>query len=175
MASRTETKHITLAVVFMCLTLPAPTFAEDTPPSEQVDREFTLDVLPVLKAKCFGCHGEDASDIKGELDLTTREGLLKGGESGDPSLMPGDPDESILLQAIMWEGLEMPPKENDRLNEQQIASVRRWIEHGAAWPNDQTQQEIRKAARSVRETAEGLIVDTSGGTSDEWTLSLIHI
>jgi len=160
----------TLAAAFVCLLLSPPTFAENTPPQEdQINREFTLDVLPVLKSKCFACHGEDASDIKGELDLTTREGLLKGGESGEPSLMPSEPDESMLLQAIMWDGLEMPPKENDRLNEKQIASVRRWIEHGAAWPNEETQKEIRKAARSVRETAEGLIVDTSGGTSDEWT------
>ena len=133
------------------------------------ERDFTLNVLPVLKAKCLGCHGDDTSDLKGDLDMRTRAGLLKGGESGEPSLVVGKPDASPLFKAINWEELEMPPKENDRLNAEQIELVRRWIKNGAPWPDESAQQKYRIEARATRETAEGLIVDTSGGTSDEWT------
>ena len=79
------------------------------------ERLFTLRVLPLLKTKCFGCHGNDPNDIRGDFNLLTREGMLKGGESGAPSLVPGRPLESSLYQAVLWEGYEMPPKENDRL------------------------------------------------------------
>ncbi len=139
------------------------------PEADPVERSFTLDVLPVLREKCFGCHGEDASDMKGDLDVRSREGLLKGGESGDPSIIPGDADDSLLVQAISWDGIEMPPKENDRLTADQIAKIRIWIDHGAPWPEAQQQQRYRDEARRQRETEEGHIVDTSGGTSDEWT------
>ena len=127
------------------------------------EREFTLQVLPVLKSKCFGCHGDDDMEIKGELDARSRAGLLAGGESGEPSIVPGKPAESLLVQAIHWDGVEMPPKENDRLNDRlndlQIERVRRWIEHGAPWPNEQAQRRYRVLARSVRKTAEGEIDD----------------
>ena len=74
------------------------------------DRLFTLKVLPLLKEKCFGCHGNDPADIRGELDLLTREKMLEGGESEEPSIVPGKPEESLLYQAILWDGYEMPPR-----------------------------------------------------------------
>ena len=74
------------------------------------EQHFTLKVLPLLKSKCLGCHGAAVDDIKGEFDVRTRAGLLSGGESGDPGVVPGDLDSSNLIQAIRWDGLEMPPK-----------------------------------------------------------------
>ncbi|MEL6108271.1 MAG: PSD1 and planctomycete cytochrome C domain-containing protein [Planctomycetota bacterium] len=136
---------------------------------DDADTLFTLKVLPLLKQKCFGCHGGDASDIRGDYNLVTREGMLKGGESEETSLVPGHPEESTLYQAVRWDGLEMPPKENDRLTEQEVDWIRNWIESGAPWPDDATQDRIRKAERSVRENADGMIVDTSGGLGDDWT------
>ncbi|MDG1893343.1 MAG: PSD1 and planctomycete cytochrome C domain-containing protein [Fuerstiella sp.] len=133
------------------------------------DQLFTLKVLPLLKEKCVGCHATDADDLKGDFAVDSREALLKGGESGDPSIVPGKPDESILYQAVMWDGYEMPPKENDRLTKEQTEYVRRWIEAGAPWPDAKRQDEIRKAEWAVRENEDGVIVDTSGGLADEWT------
>ena len=63
----------------------------------------------------------------------------------------------------------MPPKENDRLNAEQIELVRQWITAGAPWPNEETQKAIQKEQWSIRENEEGLIVDTSGGLADDWT------
>ena len=76
-----------------------------------MQKHFTLKVLPLLKSKCLGCHGAVEDDIKGEFDVRTRAGLLAGGESGEPGVMPGDLDGSSLIQAVRWDGLEMPPKE----------------------------------------------------------------
>lgn len=161
---------VSLVLASVCVLFnAAPALAEKSVPADQLDQQFTLEVLPVLKSKCFACHGDDTQEVKGELDLTSRAGHLKGGESGDPSIVPGKPDESLLMEAVLWEGLEMPPKENDRLNKKQIEALRRWIEAGAAWPNKETQQRYRDEARTAKETSDGVLVTTSGGLSDEWT------
>ncbi|WP_235990724.1 PSD1 and planctomycete cytochrome C domain-containing protein [Bremerella alba] len=139
------------------------------PHREETERLFTLKVLPVLQAKCFGCHGGDAEDVRGEFDLLTREGMLAGGESSEPSLVPGNPEESSLYQAVLWNGYEMPPKENDRLSEAQSEDLRHWIAAGAAWPSAERQAEIRRAEWEVETNEDGQLVKTSGGTSEEWS------
>ncbi len=133
------------------------------------ERLFTLRVLPILKGKCFGCHGQDPSDIRGDLNLLTRQGMLEGGESGEPSVIPGKPAESPLYQAVLWEGYEMPPKENDRLTKEETQHIRQWIASGAPWPDAETQLQIQKQEWSVAETTDGIVVPTSGGLSDDWT------
>ncbi len=133
------------------------------------NRLFTLKVLPLFKNKCFGCHGSDPKDVRGGYNLITREGMLKGGESGEASLVPGKPKESVLYQAVLWENYEMPPKENDRLTKQETEYLRKWIAAGAPWPNEENQQRIKKKEWSVRENEDGMIVDTSGGLADDWT------
>lgn len=133
------------------------------------DKLFTLRVLPLLKEKCFGCHATDPDDLKGDYAIDSHAALLKGGESGEPSIVPGKPTESILYQAILWDGYEMPPKENDKLTAVQAEYVRKWIELGANWPSDETQDKIRRAEWAVRENEDGVIVDTSGGLADEWS------
>lgn len=162
-------RHLPLASVFvtaMVAFFPQPANADDAAAAEQL---FTLKVLPLLKTKCFACHGEKADDVKGELDMRSRESLLKGGESEEPSLIPGQPDKSPLFRAIKWDGLEMPPKENDRLNAEQIEWVRRWIAAGAPWPDAAAQKRYRELEWSTRITADGVLVKTSGGLSDDWT------
>jgi hypothetical protein len=156
-------KTIALALTILCTA--APTEAQES----DSDRLFTLRVLPLLKEKCLACHGDKADDIKGEFDMRTREGLLKGGESEEPALVPGDPSASPLYQAVMWDGLEMPPKENDRLTKKQTEYIHAWIKAGAPWPSDEIQAKIRKAEWSVTENEDGVIVSTSGGLADEWT------
>ncbi|TWT66127.1 PSD1 and planctomycete cytochrome C domain-containing protein [Allorhodopirellula solitaria] len=145
--------------------VPVSTAAAD----DAAQRLFTLKVLPLLKDKCLGCHGGDPADIKGDFSVLSRESLLHGGESEEPAMVPGKPDEGTLLPAIAWEDYEMPPKENDRLTESQIESFRQWIEQGAPWPDESTQQAYRDAEAKQRVTDEGEIVATSGGTSDEWS------
>ena len=95
--------------------------------------------------------------------------MIKGGESEEPAIISGNPDESPLYQAVMWDGLEMPPKENDRLTDEQTQWVRRWIEVGAPWPNEKKQDELLKAEWSVQENEHGVLISTSGGLADAWT------
>ena len=99
---------------------------------------FSLKVYPTLSSKCFACHGKDAKKIKGELILTSRKGLLKGGESDKPSVVPGKPMLSPLYLAATREHepdwTAMPPKENDNLSTSQLTEIKKWIELGAPGP-----------------------------------------
>lgn len=144
-------------------------YADDTTARNENERVFTLKVLPLLKEKCFQCHGGRPEDIKGEYDLTSREGLLKGGESGEAAVIAGQPAESPLMAAVRWDSLEMPPKENDRLTPIQIEVLQQWIQAGATWPNDESQAHYLQEERNRWETDEGVLVKTSGGLSDAWT------
>ena len=170
--SRSAVNCVVLAVLITILvgTSGESIWADDVAVDHAVaERLFTLKVLPLLKVKCFGCHGNDPDDVRGEYNLLTRDGMLQGGESEEPSLVPGKPAESSLYQAMLWNDLEMPPKENDRLTEEETEVVRQWIVAGAPWPNATTQLAIQKKEWAVRENDDGLIVDTSGGQADEWT------
>ncbi len=137
----------------------------------QGERLFSLKVRGILESKCYACHGEEGKKVKGELNLTTREGLLKGGETEDDILVPFNPGKSLIMTAIQWkdEDYEMPPKENDRLTDEQIECIRRWIEFGAPWPDQATQNRHLQEERSIPVTEEGILVKTSGGLSEEWT------
>ncbi|MEW4561052.1 PSD1 and planctomycete cytochrome C domain-containing protein [Bremerella sp. JC770] len=170
MANRkTFRSPLLLGIALACFPLAVGTAHGAEPTHEDAQRLFTLKVLPVLQAKCFGCHGSDSKDIRGDYNLLTREGMLTGGESGEPSLVPGHPEESTLYQAVLWNGYEMPPKENDRLSASQIDDLRQWIAAGAPWPSPERQAEIRDAEWANEINEDGQLVKTSGGTSDEWT------
>lgn len=136
-----------------------------------MEKLFTLKVKASLSEKCFACHGGQGDKIKGGFDLTSRETLLKGGKTISRILVPGSPNESFLLTAVRWEDpdYEMPPKANDRLTAEQINDLEKWIAAGAPWPTEERQAEIRKEEQTVRQTEDGLLVDTSGGQSEEWT------
>ncbi len=90
---------------------------------------FELKVRPLLADKCFGCHG--AEKQKGDLRLDSLAGHLRGGESG-AAIEPGQPDASLLVEAIRYEGFEMPP--SGRLDDDSVATLVRWVEMGAPWP-----------------------------------------
>jgi len=136
---------------------------------EDADRLFSVEVMPLLRQKCFACHGDKPQDLKGKLDLRSRAAMLKGGESEEPALVMGKPKDSLLFQAVLWEGLEMPPKENDRLTKQQIELLRQWITAGAPWPDVATQKKYREENWNQPENKDGLLVKTSGGLSQDWT------
>ena len=129
---------------------------------------FTFEVLPLLEAKCFSCHGQDSLEIEGELDLRSRESMLAGGVSGQAAVIPGNPQKSLLYQAIqrLDPEFEMPPKVGDRLNEEEIALFHDWIAGGAPWP-DKAQQEKIMAEVSWKPRGR-MQVQTSGGLSTSW-------
>ena len=75
------------------------------------ERFFEAKIRPVLVTHCGKCHASTAEKLRGGLRLDSREGLRLGGDSG-PAIVPGQPDESLLLRAIRYrdEDLRMPPK-----------------------------------------------------------------
>jgi len=89
---------------------------------------FEKDIRPVLVEHCYRCHSVGAKKLQGGLLLDTRAGTLRGGDSG-PALVPGKPGRSLLLSALRYEDLEMPPK--GRLPDRVIADFERWVKEGA--------------------------------------------
>ncbi|MFP6602898.1 MAG: DUF1549 domain-containing protein, partial [Pirellulaceae bacterium] len=135
--------------------------------ADEAEKYFAVHVLPLLKTKCFACHGGDPDDIKGKYVLTDRQQLIKGGESGEPAVVVGKPSQSPLIEAIKWNDLEMPPKENDRLTTTQINYIEKWILTGAVWPKVETI--ARYQNEWAKSQADGITVKTSGGLDSTWT------
>ncbi len=101
----------------------------ESPGSADVDF-FEKQVRPLLVEHCYQCHGNGKS--KGELSLTSRASILKGGASG-PTVKPSDPAGSLLIQAVRYEGeTRMPPKK--KLSDHAIAVLTEWVQRGAPWP-----------------------------------------
>lgn len=97
---------------------------------EQID--FNTQVKPILNKRCISCHG--GVKQSGELSMMTREEILKAGESGNPAVVPGDPDASELyLRLITEEEEEKMPYKEESLPEDEIEILRKWIAQGAEW------------------------------------------
>src|SRR5690554_1488966 len=96
-------------------------------------RATAVHALRILENRCVSCHGEDAQE--GELRLDTRDAALRGGSRG-PAAVAGEPDASLLIEAVRHkrDGLEMPPE--DRLSDAQLHTLARWIELGLPWTRD---------------------------------------
>src|SRR5262245_15325563 len=73
---------------------------------------FENKIRPLLVENCYKCHSAQSEKLKGGLLLDTREGVLKGGETG-PAIVPGDPEKSLLIKAVRYtdKDLKMPPKD----------------------------------------------------------------
>ncbi len=107
---------------FVCLDAQTP----DVPP----EQFFETRVRPALASRCYSCHTGAQS---GGLRLDSREAALKGGKSG-PALLPGKPEESLLIAATTYKHarLKMPPAE--KLEDTEISALTDWVRSGAVWP-----------------------------------------
>lgn len=107
-----------------------------TPAARAADSEgadfFEKNVRPLLAERCFACHSASSNPVMGGLRMDTREGLLKGGNRG-AALVPGQPELSLLLRAVLHtEGnLKMPP--GNKLTEAEVAAIAQWVKMGAPW------------------------------------------
>lgn len=120
-------------LVLQCLWLHTPAVrAEDIPTAtaEQIEF-FEAKVRPILIDHCFECHSSTAKKLQGNLRLDSREAVLKGGDSG-AGLVPGDSAKSLIVEAVRWKTLEMPPK--GKLKAEQVETLAKWVDSGAAWP-----------------------------------------
>ena len=112
---------------FLAVLLAASSAAAQT----ESDEFFEARIRPVLADNCFFCHTDQAL---GGLRLDSRGGLITGGDRG-PAIVPGKPDESLLLLAVRHESEELAmPMGGEKLSDAQIADLARWVELGASWP-----------------------------------------
>jgi len=114
-----------LAAAMVCTGLRAQ--QAGTPQADFFERQ----IRPLLAEHCHACHGADQQ--KGGLRLDSRPALLAGGDSG-PAVVPGQPEQSLLIEVVRYGGeIKMPPK--GRLSPPQVAALVRWVAEGAVWPD----------------------------------------
>ena len=102
---------------------------------------FEADILPILTAQCFKCHGLEARQAN--LDLRTVGLMAQGGESG-PALDSSAPEESLLLERVL--DRSMPPEKELPLNDEKIETIRRWISAGAPADNPEAHADASAAS-----------------------------
>ena len=108
---------------------------------------FEQNIRPVLATRCYSCHSAKLKVAQGELYADSKQGLLRGGKSGVPAVVPGKPDESLLIKAIKGEhkDLKMPP--GKPLSPEQVQAFVEWIAMGAPDPRTgSTAVVVEKAA-----------------------------
>jgi cytochrome c553 len=115
------------------LAAPAVAAAQAAVPDDEPRLEFfERKVRPILVNNCYNCHSANTNS-KGGLRVDDRNGLIHGGERG-PAVVPGDPEKSLLIQAVrhIHPEVKMPPMKY--LADDEIADLTQWIKDGAAWP-----------------------------------------
>lgn len=117
---------------------------EQQAPTPQQLEFFEKQVRPLLVKHCYECHSAKAKRVEAKLLLDSREGHLRGGDSG-AAIVAGDAEKSPLIEAVRYESYEMPPK--GKLPERDINVLVRWVNMGAPWP-----KEDAPAARTDRNT-----------------------
>jgi hypothetical protein len=98
---------------------------------------FENKIRPVLADSCYKCHSAVAEKVKGGLLLDSRDGLLKGGDSG-AVIVPGNPDASLLIKAIRYTDLDLQMPKDKKLPDDEIADLEAWVKMGAPDPRTAT-------------------------------------
>jgi len=102
---------------------------------------FENKIRPVLVKHCYECHSADSKKVKGGLLVDTKEGLLKGGDSG-PALVPGKVNDSLLIKALRHDGVEMPP--SGKLPDAVVEDFAKWVRMGAPDPRTGNAAVVKK-------------------------------
>ncbi|MFP6769177.1 MAG: PSD1 and planctomycete cytochrome C domain-containing protein [Planctomycetaceae bacterium] len=102
--------------------------AAATPAADPTVKQLEDRVRAIFKSHCLGCHS--GAKAKGELALSNRAGLVKGGESGRV-ILPGRPEQSSLFEHV--EDGSMPPAKDKRLAKADVETIRMWILRGAPY------------------------------------------
>ena len=128
---KTPTRKLTS--VLLLVGLGSMLHAEHKPTPEQA-AFFKNKVKPILENSCNRCHGGE-DKLKGHFRITSREGILNGGDNG-PAYDAANPAKSFLLEMISYKDsdFEMPPKA--KLPQEQIDILTQWVLQGLAFPEE---------------------------------------
>src|SRR5262245_23965470 len=131
-SAATSCLRIDFLMRYLLIALLAPLVAWPAAAADPAQDEFVEKrVRPVFAEHCFECHGPTKQ--KSGLRLDSRAAMLKGGDNG-PALVPKDPDNSLIIQAVRHKNdLKMPPMK-PQLSPQAIADLAEWVRIGAPWP-----------------------------------------
>jgi len=144
------------------------TVAHAAEPTKEGIEFFETKIRPVLAESCYQCHSVEAKNnkkLKSKFYADSMEGLTKGGDTGNPGIVPGDPEKSSLIKSIRYEykddddTMNMPPKKGDKggkLPDEVIKNFEKWVKMGAPAPAEFQKPKEAKA-------------DASSGTSPEAT------
>ena len=163
---------------FAVILLLAVAFADEPLSASSPERPafFEKKIRPVFVKHCYECHSAETKSLKGNLRLDSRDGLLTGGESG-AAVIPGKPEKSLLVKALEYDGLEMPPA--GKLPDRVIADFRMWIKTGAVDPRD-TPAETKREPKAIDFTVarqfwsfHPLVQPAVPQVADEWARSSI--
>lgn len=104
---------------------------------------FEKKIRPLLVNKCYECHSAQSDEAQGDLLVDSRATIRRGGISG-PAIIPGDPQHSLLMEAVRYENenTKMPP--NERLSDEEIKSLQDWIQMGAPDPRANATKHLGK-------------------------------
>ena len=126
-------QHFIHSLAVLALIVNAVTASEGVPLESQRDF-FERHVRPILIEHCFNCHGRNGK-VQSGLRIDSRSSLLEGGISG-PSILPGKPEESLLITAILRQADQVKPMPPDRqLPRKAVESLIQWVRDGAYWPD----------------------------------------
>ena len=127
-----------LLALLLLITATTPVTAADEPAHVATAEQlafFETRIRPVLVTRCYQCHSSESRIVQGGLRLDSKAGLARGGDSG-PAISPQAADSSLLLQALRYDGLQMPP--TGRLPESVIQDFQTWLSMGAPDPRTES-------------------------------------
>ena len=124
-------RRLAAMVIALCLAVPVVAAEPSDRPGPTAEQAhfFEMKIRPLLARRCLDCHGPDTQESG--LRLDSLAGMLAGGDNG-PAVVPGQPEKSLLVEAVNYASLEMPP--DGKLDDQEIAALTAWITMGSPCP-----------------------------------------
>ena len=113
--------------------------------------DFVKDIQPILATTCVKCHGADpkGKKPKGKYDMTTKEGAMKGGDNKE-DIVPGKAEKSLVYKTLLGpvgsgdDEIGRMPYKKDPLTQDQINTIKAWIDSGAEWPDSVKKIELKE-------------------------------
>ncbi len=122
-----------VSVFLLSLLMPCVASADDT---DKMGAEFfERRIRPILVARCYECHSEEAGEQQGGLLLDREAGWREGGERAK-AVIPGEPEASLLITAVRYQqdDMQMPP--DGKLSDDEIELLEHWVREGAPGPEE---------------------------------------